>query len=637
MVRIEIQNEIIRKNIQLFQRLGIALLMLTITRLIFVVVNASHFPEIFFTDFLAGIWIDTITIGLYFLPFYILSLLPHPIYSTKWYQKVLAIFFHITNGVLIALNLIDVEYFQFTSKRSTADLFSMMEIGNSWGAMLLSFLEDFWWLFLIFVVLFIISFWLYKKTKLKVELKSGTHRWGWQIINLIAVGAVLIIVSRGGFGYRPADTLIAAKYTTLQNTPLVLNTPLSVIKTIDKPALAEKKFFPAGSNKIYSPIYHPQTKYKIQPQPNIMVIILESFGNEWIGKVEGTVYTPFLDSLLDQSIYFTNAYADGKKSIEAVPAIFASVPSLLNNPYITSAYGANKVKSLVHCLSDLGYSSGFYHGATNGSMNFDVFAAHLGFQHYYGRSEYNNEAHCGPSWGVLDEYFLPWTAKNITKNLKQPFIAGLFTLSSHHPYYVPEEYRKVLPEGNFPMSQAIAYADMSLRKFFATAKTQPWYQNTIFILTSDHTPAPINSRYSQRTKLHQIPIAIFDPQHRLGGPKEVHKIFSQIDIMPTVLDLVGYNKATYTFGNSWFSNEVPFAVNYLKHSYVLFQNDYMLQMVGKKMVGLYNYKKDVYMKEDSSRFYPKLKQEMEQELKGFIQRYNHDLIYNSMTLKAQTR
>ena len=178
-----------------------------------------------------------------------------------------------------------------------------------------------------------------------------------------------------------------------------------------------------------------------------MVIILESFGNEWLGLKSGTKFSPFLDSLSTVSLYFSNGFANGKKSIEAIPAIFAGIPSLMDEPYITSSYGTNNIKGLPALLAEKGYSSAFFHGATNGSMKFDEFSKILGFQSYIGRSEYNNEDHSDHKWGILDEYFLPWTAQKMTSVLKEPFVAGLFTLSSHHPYYIPDKYQKVLPNG----------------------------------------------------------------------------------------------------------------------------------------------------------------------------------------------
>ncbi|WP_205677777.1 LTA synthase family protein [Brumimicrobium salinarum] len=445
------------------------------------------------------------------------------------------------------------------------------------------------------------------------------------------MAGLLFILGRGGLGYRPADMLTASQLTSPQNSSLVSNTPLSIIKTIGKASLVEANFFPDNSDKIYTPIHKGSQKHQLRENLNVMVIIMESFGNEWIGKKTGQPYTPFLDSLLDQSLYFENAFANGKKSIEAVPAIFASIPSLLDNPYISSPYGTNSIEALPKLLGEVGYSSAFYHGATNGSMKFDVFTAHLGFDQYIGRKEYNNEKHTDATWGVLDEYFMPWTAKSITKDLKEPFMAGLFTLSSHHPYFVPEEHRSVLPKGEHPMAQSIAYADMSLQLFFEAAKEEPWYDNTVFVICADHTPAGTSMRYMQRIGMYQIPIAFYDPQGELQA-KTANQLFNHIDIMPTVLDLIGYNKPVYSFGNSYFSNNEPFAVNYIENSHLFFKGDYMLNFVKDEATGLYNYKSDTLMYHDSLAYFPQLKDDMEQELKGIIQRYNHDLIHNTMRL-----
>lgn len=620
---------LIHKNTDLIKRLGITLLMMTITRLVFLFSNFNAFKSIVASDFLAGIWMDAITIGILFMPFYAFSLLPLPFYHKKGYQLFLKIIFHITNTVIIAFNLIDVEYYKYTAKRSTADLFSMVSTGNDMNQLFLTFLKDFWWLLLVLVLLIFVSNWLYNKTKRREKSTAQIH---FDILNFLVFSALLFIVGRGGLGYRPADMLTASQLTSPQKTALVSNTPLSIIKTIGKASLVEMNFFPEGSNDIYTPIHKGSKKHQLRENLNVMVIIMESFGNEWIGKKNGENYTPFLDSLLDQSLYFDNAFANGKKSIEAVPAIFAGIPSLLDNPYISSHYGTNPIDALPILLKEKGYSSAFYHGATNGSMKFDVFAAHLGFDHYFGRKEYNNEAHTDATWGVLDEYFMPWTAKSITTDLKEPFLAGLFTLSSHHPYFVPEEHRGHLPDGSHPMAKSVAYADMSLRMFFEEAKKQPWYENTVFVICADHTPAGTTMRYTQRIGMYEIPIAFYDPMGQIK-PKVDSELFNHIDIMPTVLDMVGYSKDVYSFGNSYYTNNVPFSVNYIENSHLYFEGDYFLNFLHDKGTGLYNYKVDTLMQFDSIHFYPDLTKEMENRLKGIIQRYNHDLIYNTMKVK----
>lgn len=622
---------ILSKDIQLLKRLGIILLMLSISRCVFYFSNVDAFPSVSLLDFIYGIWMDIVTMGMYLLPFYILSLLPFNFYSKNWFKKLLKGLFHITNTILIALNLVDVEYFKFTAKRSTSDLFSMVTTGNDMNQLVTTFIMDFWWLIGLLIAMIIISNWLYNKTEHNI---TSTRNIYVDVLNFLIVPSLLFVAGRGGFGYRPVDMLTVSKLTDPDKTALVANTPLSIIKTIGKSPLVKVDFFPEGSENIYTPLHKGASQHQLREDLNIMVLVMESFGNEWLGKKSNQEYTPFLDSLLDQSLYFDNAFANGKKSIEAVPAIFAGIPSLMDNPYISSSYGTNSISALPQLLKEKGYTSAFYHGATNGSMKFDVFTAHLGFDHYFGRKEYNNEDHTDATWGVLDEYFMPWTAKSITKELKEPFLAGLFTLSSHHPYFVPEEHVNNLPTGRHPMAKSIAYADMSLKLFFEEAKKQPWYENTVFVICADHTPAGTTPRYNRRIGMYQIPIAFFDPSDQLKA-KVDHRIFNQIDIMPSILDLTGYSKDVYAFGNSFFktNQKEAFSLNYIANSYLLFEDDYILNFVENKATALYNYKSDTLMKYDSLSFYPEINKSMTKRLKGVIQRYNHDLINNTMKLK----
>lgn len=613
---------------RLIKRMGITLLMLTLTRIIFFISNYQHFQSVSFFDFIAGIWMDCIAIGIWFIPFYGLSLVPQPYRNTRFFENFLKGLFHLINTLMIAFNLLDVEYFKYTAKRSTSDLFTFVNEGTDFSQLIGPFFIDFWWLLLTLIALIWLSNYLYNKTSKK---ESFSPKYLHQTIVFIVGCFALFIMGRGGFSFRPADMLTASQLTKPRNTALVLNTPLSIIKTIGKKSLVEVEYYDEES-KLYNPIHKGSQEHKLADDVNVMVIILESFGNEWIGKKTGVPYTPFLDSLIDESLYFSNAFANGKKSIEAVPAIFGSIPSLLDNPYISSHYGMNQIESLPRLLKEKGYSSAFYHGATNGSMKFDVFASHAGFDKYFGRHEYDNEDHSDGTWGILDEYFNPWTAKNITKELKEPFLASLFTISSHHPYFVPEKHRKHLPKESHPMGQSIAYADMSLKMFFEEAKKQPWYDNTLFVICADHTPAGKELKYMDRVGMYQIPILFYSPNKKIPA-RTSDQLFNQIDIMPTILDYIGYDSSYYAFGNSFFNERKPFVINYISNTYHFLENDYMINFVGDKTVGLYNYKDDLLMYYDSLGYYKEKALKMEERLKSIIQRYNYDLIHNEMIAK----
>jgi phosphoglycerol transferase MdoB-like AlkP superfamily enzyme len=142
---------------------------------------------------------------------------------------------------------------------------------------------------------------------------------------------------------------------------------------------------------------------------------MESLSSEHIGafnrQVEGYQgYTPFLDSLIDHSIAF-NGFANAKQSIEGLPAIIASIPALMDRPFITSAFAGNSFDALAALLEKKGYETSFFHGGTNGTMDFDRFARASGFKRYYGRNEYDNDMDFDGRWGIFDEPFFQFFAK----------------------------------------------------------------------------------------------------------------------------------------------------------------------------------------------------------------------------------
>ena len=172
-----------------------------------------------------------------------------------------------------------------------------------------------------------------------------------------------------------------------KNTSVILNTPFCILHSLNEVQLPDYYYFNNDElNIIYSPIHLPK-KQKLEKQ-NIIFLIMESYSKEFVGfynNYEG--YTPFLDSLMHHAMVFTNAYANGLKSIEALPAITASIPTLMTNPFITSDFARNKFKSLASILNNEGYSTSFFMVVKKGTMGFYSFAHRAGFQEYYGLEE----------------------------------------------------------------------------------------------------------------------------------------------------------------------------------------------------------------------------------------------------------
>jgi phosphoglycerol transferase MdoB-like AlkP superfamily enzyme len=613
----------------LFVRLLAVLIALTITRIIFYANNSGSFSHLRFSDWLFGAWFDVITIALIFLPFIGLSLLPVPFRGNRWYRLLQKITFHLPFLAAIALNLVDTEYFNFTQKRSTADLFAIVSAGNDVGQLLTTFMKDFWFLIVCFIVLFAAMEWLYRKTAPE-RFAREPYRPSWkkEVVLFVILFPITIFLGRGGITLKPVTIIDATLYTEPQNTALVLNSAFTILKSYGKDDLSEKEYFQLETEeRLYDPVRKTHPQHILPDGTNVVVIMLESFGNEWVGAFsDSTSYTPFLDSLIGESWVFEYGFSNGKKSIEAVPSIVASMPSLMDNPYISSAYSNNELETLPSVLKKNGYSTAFYHGATNGSMRFNSFAKLAGFDEYFGRLEYGNDNHSDKTWGILDEYFNPWTARQLTKQ-KAPFFATLFTLSSHHPYFVPAHWKGKLKSGKYPICRSIHYGDVSLKYFFDQAKKEPWYNNTLFVLAADHTPSTSSSFYSERTQMYRIPILFFDPSGKLPRKRE-KAIFQHIDIMPTIFDLVNIDTDYYAIGQSYFSGDKREAVTYLEGSYYYFCDDLMLVFSGDEPRSLVKYTVKRGAKQQSFSLKSAKAKRMTNRLKAIIQRYNRDLIRN---------
>jgi phosphoglycerol transferase MdoB-like AlkP superfamily enzyme len=604
------------------------LLVFTLCRILFYIFNSTQFSNVGIWDFFIGFLFDVVTTAIVFLPLVVIELFPNQWRGTKVYQILLKGLFFIFLFFSILMNLADIEYFKFSSSRSNISTIKMMSYGNDFKQQLPSFIKDFWYLFIIAFILMGLAWWLYKKNeKLKDDSKETT--WLKQTVWFIIMSISIVLLGRG-VGLRPIEPINITKYVKDQNVSLALNSTFTIIKSWGKQALKEKDYFSDDELKqIFNPI-HQYDNHKVLNKPNVVIIMLESFSVEYIASINGTnqVNTPFLDSLIHQSLVFTNCYANGKKSIDAVPSIISSIPKLMDQEFITSIYATNQIESIPKHLKSIDYETAFFHGATNGSMNFDQFTQKVGFDHYFGRNEYNNDKDFDGTWGIYDEEFFKWSANQMTR-MKAPFFTTIFSLSSHPPYAIPEKYKGKFVGGKTPMHNSVKYTDYALQQFFAYAKTQPWYNNTLFIVTADHTPASGTPEYLKDMGNMHIPLVFFHPTDSTFKGVN-NKVVAQIDIMPSIFDLIGYDEEFYAFGHSIFSEEC-FSPSYVNNKYLMFGKNHLFTFLNDKHLGLYNLK-DKFLKTNCYKDNKSIANALEKMLKAYIQTYHKDLINNTMTV-----
>lgn len=608
----------------LLRRLLIVFLIYQITRILFILFNQNTFIGYDFKSFLGGLVFDLSAIAYINLLFIIAHLIPIRAKFNANYQKILKISFFVVNGLFIATNFIDLEYYKFTGKRSTFGLITAKGMENEIAGLVSSFLVEFWYV-LLFFMLILVVFWkalgnLKNEVKENFQWKSIAKNMG---ILLLFLG-VGILFGRGGFGKKPLRIVDAVHYNN-QSPEVVLNTPFSILKTIGKnESLVVPKFYEEQELlSIFDPVY--ETNPTSTPlKNNVVLIILESFGDENIHVGQ----TPFLDSLITESLYFKNGFANGRLSIDAVPSILSSIPSLMQNSLITSSFSLNDVYGLPKILKENGYGTSFFHGAFNGSQNFDQYSKVAGFDQYFGKNEYVGPEAFDGKWGIFDEEFLQFFGKKLGE-FQQPFFSTIFTISSHNPYIIPDKYKGKFPKGTTKVMETIAYTDHALKLFFESVKNKDWYQNTLFVLTADHTfPEAMDDAYKTSIGRFEVPIIFFHPSNpALKG--EVTKNLQQTDIMPSIIDYLNIKTKMVTFGKSYLSDK-DFVVYYLNDIYHYINGDYYMKFDGVNAIGLYNFRQDKFLEKNLLEVDKNRVLEMEKFIKAYIQTFNGRMVNNQL-------
>ena len=621
------------------------MVLFTLCRIGFFLFNFKMFPGLttsqFFTILRGGLTFDISAVVYINMLFILLHIIPLEVRYNDVYQSILKYIYYITNGFAIAMNGMDFVYYRFVDKRATADVFKTFEHDTNNIKVFFRFLIDYWPAALFTFFIWFLMVYLYRKVK--VEKPGSVNRIGYYSVNILMIPLVIALVigaARGGYKHstRPITISNAARYVdNPRDVAIVLNTPFSIFRTLGKKALVKYKFFDDEKlTRLYNPHYIPDNS-KPFTSDNVVIIIIESFAREYIGslnpgleggKYEG--YTPFIDSLIKVSLTFDVSIANGKKSIDAIPSVLASVPSL-ETPYVISHYANNQINGLADLLKKKGYYSAFFHGAPNGSMGFDSFTKMAGFDDYFGLNQYPDKSDFDGIWGVWDEPFLKFFASKLN-SFKQPFLASIFTVSSHHPFKVPEKYTGKFKKGPAPILEVIGYTDFALKNFFHEVSLSPWFKNTLFVITADHTNESVHKEFQNNFGAYCVPIIFFKPGSDLKGFKL--RIAQQIDIMPTILSYLNFDEPYIAFGNNLLDDTYEsYAFNTNGSTYNLYMKDHILEMIDNKPVGLYNYKNDLFLENSLIGKDPELESQMVEKLKAIIQTYNNRLIDNNMVVR----
>lgn len=588
----------------LFYRIFLAFVFYQAARLLFWFFNKNLIHVDSVQEYLGiayhGTTFDTTAILYVNALFILLSLLPLVINTKKSYQKFLFYVYFVMNGLAYILNFGDFVYYKFSQARLTTAALQVAKHETNLGRIFWTSVVEHPFVLLWFT--FLVALWVFLYRKVQIEdyrPKKKVVYFTSTVISLCVIATLVVGGIRGDFKHstRPINLVDANRHVKnpLQAN-LVLNSVFSFFRTMNTNNFEEVHF--VNQNFIDQEIkpYKLYQRAAPNPKPNVVIFILESFAKEYSGafnKNSGiknfVSYTPFVDSLANESLICTNAFANGRQSIHGMSSVLAGIPSL-KDAFTSSPYSNQKIQSIVSVSNEMGYDTSFFHGAPNGSMGFLGFGNILGFKHYYGKTEYNNDADFDGIWGIWDEPFFQFFAKTLNQK-KSPFMATLFSVSSHHPFKVPQKYEGKFPKGTLEIHAPIGYTDYALKKFFATAKKMRWFNNTIFVVVADHTNQIGYPEYEKAMNHFAVPILFYsaNPAYNLKG------VFTepaqQMDIYPTLADLMGYNKKIRSWGRSLVSpQKEPYMIVNSTGVEQFMIGNYIYLFDGKNITGIYGLK-----------------------------------------------
>lgn len=547
-------------------RIALLYVVLMLCRVAFYLYNAPIIGPIGWGEwgalFAGALKFDTASVVYADGAFVLLSLLPLHLRERRWYRKMLFWYYVVVNTVLVVwVNLADAVYFRYTLKRLTADEIFFADNSNS-AQLIAKFMVENWPLVLFAAAMSVLLVVGYRRS---TPIWSPLRSWAYYVLNTLILGAaagLCIAGVRGGVTRmtRPITLSNAALYAPDNaKANLILSNPFCILRTIGSGgSIKYTRYFSDEELPLhFTPEHQPADSASVDlTGRNIVVFIMESMSADHSAYLMPEAYadreikgfTPFLDSLMRDGYCFRQMYANGSRSIQAMPSILGSIPSF-KTPFVLMPQSLGESRQLPAILAGMGYETTFLCGSEHGSMGFGAYARSAGVEHLISREDYEQRHGKGDFdgyWGIWDEPFLQFAGEEFGA-MREPFFAALFTISSHHPFYVPEPYNDRLPEGYTAIHKSVAYDDMAFRHFFDRYKNEAWFRRTLFVFVADHVSS---ERFAPESRTYpgsnHIIGFMYTPDGALRGSTD--EVVQQIDLMPTLLGLAGNREPYFAFG-----------------------------------------------------------------------------------------
>lgn len=411
------------------------------------------------------------------------------------------------------------------------------------------------------ILLTVISGWLYNKIIDGLFTGTGVSRFRIPVaIAFLVLLGSLIIPIRGGVGLAP----INAGTVYFSDNLFANHSAVNVVWNVGsswfnrKPSSNPYSFGDLARSvairdsltvKSGHPVIVLNTK-----RPNILVVILESFGNFLVGSLGGdTATTPNLNRLSGEGLLFTQFYASGNRTDKALPAILSGYPAQPAVSIIKEPKKTQSMTSLVRMLNEEGYTSSFWYGGDINFANINSYLINSGFRQIINMEDFS-QADYNSKWGVHDHVLFN-TLRDSMEVMDEPFFRVVLTLSSHEPFDVPME---PVFEGGDDLSRfrnSVNYTDRSLGAFIDWAKTTEWWGNTLVILVADHCRLSYPEDLVYSENVFRIPMLWLGGAVKNPGTR-IDKIGSQVDLPLILANQLGLG-GEFPFSKDFLSEESP--------------------------------------------------------------------------------
>ena len=543
-----------------------ALVSMSLIRLLFVITNAaqlSYFENnlydlfwILVLSFARGFWFDNIVATAISAIPLIIGIITYRIKTvTKPILSIFNIYYIVIYTIVWAANIADLPYFNYFFKHLDSSIIMWKNDPTAYK-MLLE--ESSYYIYFLAFILFSVAFaFLTSKIKKRLLKQSNSYQkvisrksykriivtvtmtlalccgiTGFIIPN--PIGRNLDRIGLGGIfpllGINPTYNFIDSVISSITIWSSVDN----IITATNAITYIQRELDIKDKEKKESPIIHEMNMGEEPIKANIVVILMESMSSDFLSvKENDKEITPFLNSLINKSYYFSNFFSPGNHTSQGIAATLYGQPAIFEQHMLNQSY---QYSGLSKNLKQVGYETSFFLTHDPAFDNTGFSAAANSFTNVYSMNDYPTEKQAN-ALGVADDYLFEFGLNKIDdqqNNSKNPFFATFLTVSNHPPYVIPEAFRSVSDNQQY---QIVSYCDDALRQFFEKASKQDWFKNTIFVLLGDHGSITSTPIYETPVSLHHIPLIIYSPLFE-NMPQRIDKIGSQIDTYPTIMGLL---------------------------------------------------------------------------------------------------